>query len=944
MEIIGIKCCGVVLTPLISLAKQHAAYFFKAQKFVRALKTATERLRERVSDVETKVEGAARKGMQPRHEVEGWLKRAEHVCVETETIQAKYDKRTKCMGSLSPCICVNYMIAKSAAANCQAVEKIYSEGIFEEYGVMVPQACTEVPITDISLTGTDRYRNLAVKFIKDEAVSKVGLWGPGGVGKTHLLYQINNLFHKNPAFDVVIRVTASKGCSVAKVQDSIVGEQMLQKKNDTESQAVIIYEFLKSKNFLILLDDLWEHVDLDKVGIPNKVSSIGNYKQKLLLTTRSESVCGQMGVKNGQRIKVDCLDETDAWHLFKENVGTEIIENHPLVLPLAKEVANELAGLPLALIVVGRAMSTKRHPREWQNCIDFLQQSRLNEIEGPVCNEESVFARLKLSYEYLSDTNLKDCFTSCALWPDDYLLDRNKLSEYWMGLGLVEEEDIQRCYNAGYARIRELVDKCLLEETDDDRLVKMHDVIRDMALWIVSNEGRDKNKWVVQTVSHWHAAEQILSVGTEIAELPAISGEQTKLTVLILQDNHLSQSSVTGLCSFISLQYLDLSRNWLKTFPTEVCNLMNLYYLNLSDNKIKYLPEELGSLFKLEYLLLRSNPIREMPETILSKLSRLQVADFCSFQLEQPSTFEPPFGVLKCMRNLKALGITINMIKYFNMICKTDLPVRSLCVIILTKYLDEWKGFAFSDSFFGNDLIQKNLSELYIFTHEEQIVFESNVPHRSSNLEKLYICGHHFTDIFWKGVESQDLFQNLKRLDLITCISLTNISWIQRFPYLEDLIVFSCEALQQIIGSVSNSDNLPNADEKERKPLSQPCLKRFALIKLKRLTSICHSSFHFPSLECLQVLGCPQLMTLPFTTVPCNLKAVHCDQEWLEHLQWDDANVKHSFQPFFKVIPMVNEYLPQKFLHGLYAEWSYYRFEEGEFEEAEDGADQGLDS
>ncbi|XP_052137657.1 disease resistance protein SUMM2-like [Oryza glaberrima] len=830
MEIIGIKCSGAILISLIRLSKQYAAYFFKARKSVRALEAATERLRERLSDVDTRLDSATRKGMQPRNEVEGWLKRAEHVCVETEKIQAKYDKRTKCMGSLSPCICVNYMIAKSAAANCQAAEKIYSEGMFEEYGVMVPQASTEVPITDVSLTGTDRYRNLAVKFIRDEAVSKVGLWGPGGVGKTHLLHQINNLFHKNPAFDVVIRVTASKGCSVAKVQDAIVGEQMLVKKDDTESQAVIIYEFLKSKNFLILLDDLWEHVDLDKVGIPNKVSSIGNYKQKLLLTTRSESVCGQMGVKNGQRIKVDCLDETDAWHLFKENVGTEIIENHPLVLKLAKEVANELAGLPLALIVVGRAMSTKRHPREWQNCIDFLQQSRLNEIEGPVCYEESVFARLKLSYEYLSDTNLKDCFTSCALWPDDYLLDRNKLSEYWMGLGLVEEEDIQRCYNAGYARIRELVDKCLLEETDDDRLVKMHDVIRDMALWI-------------------------------------------------------------------------------------------------------YLPEELGSLFKLEYLLLRSNPVREMPETILSKLSRLQVADFCSFQLEQPSTFEPPFGALKCMRNLKALGITINMIKYFNMICKTDLPVRSLCVIILTKYLDEWKGFAFSDSFFGNDLIQKNLSELYIFTHEEQIVFESNVPHRSSNLEKLYICGHHFTDIFWKGVESQDLFQNLRRLDLISCFSLENISWVQRFPYLEDLIVYGCSALEQIIGSALNDVKQPNAGEKGRKPLSQPCLKRFVLLSLKRLTTICHSSFDFPSLESFHIFGCPQLMTLPFTSVPCNLKYIHCEQEWLDNLQWDDANVKNSFQPFFKVISMVDKYAAKKFIDGLHAEWMYYRRESEDDEE-----------
>uniref|UniRef100_A0A0E0RHG6 Uncharacterized protein n=1 Tax=Oryza rufipogon TaxID=4529 RepID=A0A0E0RHG6_ORYRU len=871
MEIIGIKCSGAILISLIRLSKQYAAYFFKARKSVRALEAATERLRERLSNVETRLDSATRKGMQPRNEVERWLKRAEHVCVETEKIQAKYDKRTKCMGSLSPCICVNYMIAKSAAANCQAAEKIYSEGMFEEYGVMVPQASTEVPITDISLTSTDRYRNLAVKFIRDEAVSKVGLWGPGGVGKTHLLHQINNLFHKNPAFDVVIRVTASKGCSVAKVQDAIVGEQMLVKKDDTESQAVIIYEFLKSKNFLILLDDLWEHVDLDKVGIPNKVSSIGNYKQKLLLTTRSESVCGQMGVKNGQRIKVDCLDETDAWHLFKENVGTEIIENHPLVLKLAKEVANELAGLPLALIVVGRAMSTKRHPREWQNCIDFLQQSRLNEIEGQ-------FATKK--------------------------------------------------------------------ETDDDRLVKMHDVIRDMALWIVGDEGREKNKWVVQTVSHWCNAERILSVGTEMAQLPAISEDQTKLTVLILQNNDLHGSSVSSLCFFISLHYLDLSRNWLKTIPSEVCKLVNLYYLNLSDNKIKDLPQELGLLFKLQYLLLRSNPIREIPEVILSKLSRLQVADFCSLQLEQPASFEPPFGALECMTDLKALGITVGKIKYLNMLCKTSLPVRSLCVIIKSKSLDEWKRFAFSDSLFGNDLIQRNLLELYIYTHEEQIVFESNRPHRSSNLEKLYICGHYFTDVLWEGVESQDLFQNLRRLDLISCISLTNISWVQHFPYLEDLIVYNCEKLQQIIGSTSNNDNLPNTDEKERISLSQPCLKRFTLIYLKSLTTICDSSFHFPSLECLQILGCPQLTTLPFTTVPCNMKVIHCEEELLEHLQWDNANIKHSFQPFFKVISMNNNSAPQNFLDGLYAEWIYHRFEDDELEElkARWNKDRGLDS
>ncbi|KAH9782032.1 hypothetical protein KPL71_008717 [Citrus sinensis] len=120
--------------------------------------------------------------------------------------------------------------------------------------------------------------------------------------------------------------------------------------------------------------------------------------------------------------KVECLRYEDAWKLFEEKVGRDILDSHPNIPELVETVAKECGGLPLALITVGM--------------------------------EKRVYSRLQLRL-----------FT-------------------------------QRPRNQGYCIVGTLLHACLLEEEEGNR-VKMHDVIRDMALWIASTFENKNEKFLV---------------------------------------------------------------------------------------------------------------------------------------------------------------------------------------------------------------------------------------------------------------------------------------------------------------------------------------------------------------------------------------------------------------------------------------------------------------
>ncbi|XP_015165119.1 putative disease resistance protein At4g10780 [Solanum tuberosum] len=79
---------------------------------------------------------------------------------------------------------------------------------------------------------------------------------------------------------------------------------------------------------LIILDDVQKALDIKRLGIPT------------------------MGAQ--KTLEVGMLSEEKAWILFRQKVGNFV--DDPSLLDIAKKVAKECKGLPLAIISVARAL------------------------------------------------------------------------------------------------------------------------------------------------------------------------------------------------------------------------------------------------------------------------------------------------------------------------------------------------------------------------------------------------------------------------------------------------------------------------------------------------------------------------------------------------------------------------------------------------------------
>ncbi|XP_072969354.1 probable disease resistance protein At1g61300 [Typha angustifolia] len=896
MEILS-KVADLALAPSFNFVMRQLTYPFKADDNVRALQSASGHLLTRKDDVVEMIEIAERNGQKPTHQLQEWLDEVKATKAQVDEIVEKYKQRWLCFKCFSPNCCSNYSLSKTAAELLLDVQRLLNDERTKELAItLAPPPVQEVPVPTTSTSSPNANQNLeeALRYIKDDQVGMIGIWGMGGVGKTTLLQRINNSFIGDSSFDVVIVVTASQSCTTEKIQNEIAENLKLQRDGDVSRKAKIIFNFLSKRSFLLLLDDLWGRLDLQDVGIPFPLGMVGEHKRKVVLTTRSIAVCGQMEVR--KRIKVECLNENDAWSLFLEKVGEETINSHPRVPSLAKDVIKELEGLPLALITIGRAMYEKKDPKQWEYSINLLRNSRLHEVEQTGMEEETTFYRLKFSYDSLKSDTLRECFLSCSMWPEDCSISKSRLIKCWMGLGLIKEfASMSEAYNAGHTLIGDLIGACLLEQNQQyDFFLRMHDVLRDMALWIARDNGKNKNKWIVPGDDRpldkeiWQEAERISRVFDDLKVLGNIR-------------------------AFVALTYLDLSYCVLFCFPIEICGLVQLQYLNLEENCIQSLPEELGSLVNLKFLILRHNAVQTIPQGVITKLKSLQVLDLYEPDgiIERNLTYLPSlvFKELECLNNLRGLGICVEGISQLNKIIELpSLSVRSLAVSRL-----ESTSFSFPSSFLSNEKIQSNLAELCLKkSNVTQVVMESSHLHHTwhlRSLEKLKILNLRcLEEIIWKGVVPRELFQALSILSIKGCNMLKNISWVLHLPCLNNLRVIKCSTMRQLIadGTENHGENIADIAEKEEKGImltsTFPCLKEIFLDDLPEIVSICHSMFAFPALDNITVYECPKLKKLPFRpgNIPSKIRRIKGTKKWWEGLEWEDSGVRTFLQPFYE--------------------------------------------
>ncbi|XP_031273331.1 probable disease resistance protein At1g61310 [Pistacia vera] len=158
-------------------------------------------------------------------------------------------------------------------------------------------------------------RNSTVKNVldalHDEEIYMMGVYGMGGLGKTTLVQEIGRKAEKDKLFDEIVFVEVTETLDVKKIQTEIA-DKLGVKFNNQSERANKLYERLRNgKKILLILDNVWEDLDLKTIGIPSKTDRGGC---KIMLTTRNLDVLQKMD--STSNFGMGILEEEEAWNLF----------------------------------------------------------------------------------------------------------------------------------------------------------------------------------------------------------------------------------------------------------------------------------------------------------------------------------------------------------------------------------------------------------------------------------------------------------------------------------------------------------------------------------------------------------------------------------------------------------------------------------------------------
>ncbi|XP_039173208.1 probable disease resistance protein At1g15890 [Eucalyptus grandis] len=289
------------------------------------------------------------------------------------------------------------------------------------------------------------------------------------------MHNLNDDVEISKMFDIVISASVSKESSIEKLQKAIAQRLKLNTEGISDPKEISwrISEELENKRYLLLLDEVWNVFDLQALGLHDN-----NRDSKVVLASRYKHVCSDMEVD--EFIHVKRLSPTEAWNMFWEKVGRNI--NLPDVEPFAREVVTKCAGLPLLIDRVARYFRRKDNVNLWRDGLRSLQ--RWSSVKDRGMDEVLEF--LRLCYDKLDDEGQKICFFYGSLFLEDSDVYVDYLLECWSAEGFLSD-----AINFTEARDRghDLIDVSLLERSEKIKHVRMHKVLRNIALKILSEEG-----------------------------------------------------------------------------------------------------------------------------------------------------------------------------------------------------------------------------------------------------------------------------------------------------------------------------------------------------------------------------------------------------------------------------------------------------------------------
>jgi hypothetical protein len=324
------------------------------------------------------------------------------------------------------------------------------------------------------------------------------------------------------------------------------------------------------------------------------------------------------------------LSVDDSQRLFYKRIFSSESECPCEFEVLSKDILKKCGGVPLAIITIASILSGDQQVKPVDEWHVLLKSIGCGLTEDP--SVEEMLRILSFSY-YDMPSHLKTCLLYLSMFPEDYLIRKNRLIWMWIAENFVQCDKEEACaFEIGEAYFNELVNRNMIMPVYDEDGMPEDCRVHDMVLDLICSLSSEDN-----FVTVLNGSSQSMSSRSNVRRLSLQNAIEGKLQTTPLGSMSMLQvrsiatyetaiDLMPSFSRFVVLRVLDLSECDLSDDDhldlRELGNLLHLRYLGLANTGTSKLPEEVGNLQFLQVLDVRENYGMEVPSTVI-KLRRL---------------------------------------------------------------------------------------------------------------------------------------------------------------------------------------------------------------------------------------------------------------------------------------------------------------------------------